>query len=139
MAEAVTSRIDQDKCLDTGLLENNDNLKQMKQLIFTKDAFSTYDFKANEAPVDQSSTESNSENDDSEEDELDPDAEFCLEEGNENGTLNVLFFIMDKALIAYFMGVDSEEEFQAYHMEEESDDEGLKKKDSEKSHSKKPA
>jgi hypothetical protein len=85
MAEAVTSRVDKDKQLDTGLLDNNDALNQVKQLIFTMDAFSNSDINEDDTPVDQLNIETDSE--DEQDNELDPDADFCLNVTNENGIL----------------------------------------------------
>jgi hypothetical protein len=85
MAEAISSRIDKDKPLDSGLLENNDALKQVKQLIFTTDAFNDSDGSEEDIPTDQLAIETDSEDENGEDKELDPDAEFCLKEANEDG------------------------------------------------------
>lgn len=44
MAEAITGRTEPDKPIDTGLLDRSPELKKMKSLIDTKDAFSGYKF-----------------------------------------------------------------------------------------------
>ncbi|KAI9364186.1 telomere length regulation protein-domain-containing protein [Pilaira anomala] len=113
VAEAITGRTEPDKPIDTGLLDRSPELKKMKSLIDTKDAFS--EDEQNEIQLNEIESESEQEEED-EEDELDPDAIYGSEEEVE----------------------ESDDEFQAYQMEEESDDEGLKKEELSKSKAKKP-
>lgn len=107
VAESVSSRVDKEKALDTGLLSNHDKMVELKQLIFNRDAFN--DEKEEEMDLVLSESESEEE----QEELLDPDAEFVIEASEES-------------------------DLEAYYMEEESEDEGMKKESSTKKQHKKP-
>ncbi|RCH81196.1 TEL2, telomere maintenance protein 2, partial [Rhizopus stolonifer] len=112
VAEAISSKLDTEKPLNTGLLDDNDHLRELKGLVFVTDAFD------DQEPVTSSTAlDSESESELEEKDELDPDADVILEE-DENDE-------------------DEDEEFEPYYMEEESEDEGLRKESTLKS-TKKP-
>ncbi|KAL7315285.1 telomere binding protein, variant 3 [Mucor circinelloides] len=124
MAEAVSSKIDKEKPLDTTLLNDQDGLLELKGLVFLRDALDK------DAMADLSTEGENNVPEEEDlyrddlayEDELDPDAEFNIE--SEQSDLD--------------NDDEDEEEFQAYLMEDESDDEGLKKEGSSKKQRKKP-
>ncbi|KAI8098324.1 telomere length regulation protein-domain-containing protein [Gilbertella persicaria] len=107
VAEAISSKLDTEKPLNTGLLDDNDHLRELKGLVFVTDAFDDQEPVASSTALD-----SESESELEEKDELDPDADVILEE-------------------------DEDEEFEPYYMEEESEDEGLRKESTLKS-TKKP-
>ncbi|KAI9477807.1 MAG: telomere length regulation protein-domain-containing protein [Benjaminiella poitrasii] len=110
VAEAISSRLDKDKPLNTGLISASDDLIKLKSLVNVTDALD----EEKEAMADVF-TETESE-DEEDKEELDPDAVYVLEEEEES----------------------EDDEFQAYYMEEESDDEGLRKEESSKSLKRKP-
>ncbi|KAI8988408.1 telomere length regulation protein-domain-containing protein [Mycotypha africana] len=113
MAESISSRVDKEKKLNTGLLESMDDFSVLKELIYTKDAFEQVTSESNTVPL----TENESEDDkdeSGEDEEMDPDAEFIVtdddieeEEDQEEEE-------------------DDDDDLQPYYMEEESDDEGVK-------------
>ncbi|KAI8380264.1 telomere length regulation protein-domain-containing protein [Blakeslea trispora] len=107
VAESISSRLDKEKPLNTSLLDSNPSLQKLKELVWITDAFDAEPSKVTLVP------EIESENETSEIEELDPDAD----------------------VISTFDRDSSEEELEPYDMEEESEDEGLKK---ENKHTKKP-
>ncbi|KAK4513392.1 uncharacterized protein ATC70_005390 [Mucor velutinosus] len=145
MAEAVSYKIDKEKPLHTTLLDGQDRLVELKGLVLLRDALdkdAVADL-STEAEKDAPEKEDLDRDDfadgDEDEDELDPDAAFDI------GKLAMIRF----RLICSCFDVDSqqsdsdkddddEEEFQAYLMEDESEDEGLKKEGSSKKQHKKP-
>ncbi|KAI7902821.1 telomere length regulation protein-domain-containing protein [Cokeromyces recurvatus] len=114
VAEAISSRIDKDKPLDTGLLTTSDELLELKKLVNMTDALDQ-----EEELIITSSSEIESENENgTDEEELDPDAIYVVEDEDEEES--------------------EEDEFQAYFMEEESDDEGLRREGDSKIQNKRP-
>lgn len=110
VAESVSSRVDREKPLDTGLLCNG-KMKELKQLILNRDIF-------NQENEEEMELEAESESDVEQplQDELlDPDAEFNADDDSEE-----------------------ESDLEAYYMEEESEDEGMRKESSAKKQLKKP-
>ncbi|CAO3655984.1 unnamed protein product [Mucor fragilis] len=129
MAEAVSSKIDKENPLNTTLLDGQDGLVELKGLVFKrdaldKDAMADLPTEAEKhAPENEDLDRDGLANADDDEDELDPDAAFDTNSQQSDS---------DKD------DDDEEEEFQAYLMEDESEDEGLKKEGSSKKQHKKP-
>ncbi|GAN04450.1 telomere length regulation protein TEL2 homolog [Mucor ambiguus] len=129
MAEAVSCKTDKEKPLHTTLLDGQDRLVELKGLVLLKDALdkeavadlSTEAEKS--TPEEEDHDRDNLANEDEEADELDPDAAFDTNSQQTDSDKDE---------------DDDEEEFQAYLMEDESEDEGLKKEGSSKKQQKKP-
>ncbi|KAI8986573.1 telomere length regulation protein-domain-containing protein [Pilobolus umbonatus] len=94
VAEAISVRVDKDKPFHSGMLDKNQDLVNLKHLVFQHDALVSTDDRM-EPPEPSYSSETE------EEDELDPDALFQPIDSDQEG---------------------SEDELEPYAMEEESDD-----------------
>ncbi|GAA5800318.1 hypothetical protein HPULCUR_005745 [Helicostylum pulchrum] len=112
VAEAISGKTDPDKPIKTGLLDSDVELQKIKVLVDTRDIFTEDEQEVNVDII----TESDSEQEEAVEEELDPDAIYCSED----------------------LETDSDDDLEAYLMDEESDDEGLKKEELSKSKTKKP-
>ncbi|KAI8640641.1 telomere length regulation protein-domain-containing protein, partial [Parasitella parasitica] len=127
MAEAVSSKLDKEKPLNTTLLDSQERLNQLKNLVFVTDAFNVIadlSLKPENDNLENQNLDSREEehDDDEEEDELDPDRALDIDDEQSS---------TDKE-------DDDEEEYEAYLMEDESDDEGLKQQQDSKKQHKKP-
>ncbi|OBZ88164.1 Telomere length regulation protein TEL2 [Choanephora cucurbitarum] len=115
VAEALSSRIDKEKPLNTTLLDSNPSLQELKGLVWITDAY--------DEPTACSVTmtpEAESEDETEETEELDPDADITL--------------VLDRVVADMSHDIEDsndeeEEEFEPYDMEEESEDEGLTNKE----------
>ncbi|KAL9537725.1 hypothetical protein MBANPS3_011521 [Mucor bainieri] len=125
MAEAVSCKTE--KPLNTTLLDGQDRLLELKGLVFLKDALDKEAVADLSTEAEKNTPEKKNldKEDDEDEDELDPDAAFDTN-SQQSGS--------DKDED----DDDDDDEFQAYLMEDESEDEGLKKEGSSKKQHKKP-
>lgn len=76
MAEAISSKIDPEKPLNTTLLDSQDDLVQIKDLVFTTDALDKNTMADLSSETEYNESEKADLDDDDNDDELDPDEAF---------------------------------------------------------------